>query len=204
MNRSLKRIRSVPGQIAMLGIVFFCSFVLGIVIVCLRVPVFERYSRETYLPLDGYAEDASRILAGQKSTDEQVAEVGKRLTERINSAATDPKKTKAQFNDLEKIYGAWIQDDSLDASGYLVKRLTKLQTEWIFQRLRTTLVAGSPAQQARALVWLRSVAGQNSNDEPVEQLAEYARRKAERRGDRDVLELAEAVLAILGPRDGAP
>jgi hypothetical protein len=204
MKRFLLRMRSAPGQIALLGIVFFCASVLGIVIICLRAPVFERYSRETYLPLEGYAGEASRILAGPKSTGEQVAEVGKQLTERIQVAAIDPRQAKARFNDLEKIYGAWIQDDSLDASGYLVMRLTNLQTDWIFRRLRMTLAAGSPAQQARALVWLRFVAREKSNIERIEPLAEYARRKAERCGDREILELAEAVLAIEGPRDGVP
>jgi hypothetical protein len=204
MKRFLLRMRSVPGQMALLGIVFLCAVVLGIVIICLRGPVFERYSRESYLTLEGYAEEASRILADPKSSGEQVAEVGRQLAERIQAASIDPRQTKARFNELEKIYGAWIQDDSIDASGYLVIRLTNLQTDWIFRRLRMTLAAGSPAQQARALVWLRFVAREKSNNERVEPLASYARRKAERRGDREILELADAVLASEGPRDGVP
>jgi hypothetical protein len=204
MNRTLQRLRTAPGQLSLLGMVFFCAFILGIVIICLRVPVFERYSRETYLPLDGYAEEASRILADPNSTDEQVAEVDGRLSERINAAANNPQKRKSQFDDLERIFGAWIIDDSFDARGYLVRRLTKLKTDWVFGRLRITLVAGSSSQQARALVWLRSVAGEKSNKERIEVLANYARRKAERRGDRDIFELANAVLAHEGPRDGVP
>src|SRR5580693_2982768 len=119
MNRSWQRLRTVPGQIALLGLVFFSASILGIFIICLRTSVFERYSRETYLPLEGYAEEASRILADSKSTDEQVAEVDKQLAQRMSAVTSNPQQSNVQFKDLERIYGAWIQDDSSDSSGYL-------------------------------------------------------------------------------------
>jgi hypothetical protein len=204
MNRSSQRLRSMPGQLALLGLMFFCAVVLGLVILCLRVSVFERYSHETYSPPDDFAEQAGRILANPKSTEEQVKEVGRKLAERMNPSTINQQQSKAQLKDLEGLYGAWMRDESFDRGGDLAKRLTRLQPDWVFRRLRTTLVAGSPAQQSRALVWLRSIAEDQSNKGQIEMLANYARRKAERCGDRDVLQMADAVLAFVGPRDGVP
>ena len=205
MKQSFQKFQTVSGQLTLLGLVFICAVVLGVAIVCLRDRVFERYSREKYPPLDGYAAEASRVLVNPSSSAEQVEEVGKQLRERIQAAARDRQRASMRFNDLEGLYGAWMQDEAFDPTGSLAQRLTHLQPDWVFQRLRVTLVAGSHNQELRTLAWLRFVAGNTSEGGSLAQfdeLAEYARRKAQHRGDREFEQLADAVIALGCPRGG--
>jgi hypothetical protein len=203
MKKSWQKLRTVRGQLALLGVIFAGAAALAVVILCLRGALFERYAREKYPPLEGYAEEAGRVLAAPESSAEQVAEVGKRLEERMKPTATpNGPRSGPGSRELDGLYGAWVADETLDPAGHLARRLTRLQPDWVFRRLRVTLVAGSPPQQSRALAWLRLVASEAEFADRAAELAAYAARKGERRGDRDIQEQAEAVIAVGVPRDG--
>ena len=193
--RMWQRLRSVRGQLILLGVTFAGAVVVAGIVLGLRGAVFEHYVREKYQP-DDEARDTARVLADPASTPEQVAAVGKKLDEKIQPGGQPPRQN---FGVLDRLYGVWVLDEVPDPDGNLARRLTQLQPDWVFRRLRVTLVAGSPAQQARALVWLRHVAG-GDHAERVEELAAYALRKAERRGDVELKGQAAAVLALGQPR----
>jgi hypothetical protein len=201
------RLRSVRGQLELLGVVFAGAVVIAVIILFLRESVFEYYAREKYPQPEENAKAAIKalvdVLVDPASTKEQIDDVGKKLEEKVPSPqnAGQPQK-KPDYRDLEAIYGTWMLDDALDPGGNLAKRLTRMQPDWVFRRIRVTLVAGSTAQQTRALTWLRFVASEFPDR--VDELATYARRKAERRGDVDLRQQADAVLALGRPRDGEP
>lgn len=197
MNQSLKkRLRSAPGQLSSLGVLFLGAIALGIVVVCLRSSVFERYSRETYSSLDDRTRPLAQILAVREIREDQLAEVGNQLAERSQNVTLNSQQNNAQPTDLERLYGAWMQDEIADPDGLFPRRLTRLQRDWVFDRLKVTCVAGSPAQQARALVWLRLVSEDRGNFDRARELAEYVRRKAERCGFAEIQHQAEAILAL--------
>jgi hypothetical protein len=200
------RLRSVRGQLELLGVVFAGAAVIAVIILFLRESVFEYYAREKYPQPEGDAKTAIKalvdVLVDPACTKEQIDDAGKKLAEKAQPQQQAGQQPKADYRDLEAIYGAWMLDDNLDPGGNLAKRLTRLQPDWVFRRIRVTLVAGSPAQQARALTWLRFVASEFPDR--VDELANYARRKAERRGDVDLRQQANAVLALGRPRDGEP
>lgn len=197
-------LRSVPGQFAVFGASFAAAGAIATAIVCLRGPVFERYVRETYPTPDGYAVEAGRVLADPRSPPEAVAATGRELAERIARAAEAGQPTAGRARDLEGLYAIWAAGPADDGGKWLARRLTDLQPDWVFARLRTTLVAGSPAQQARALDWLGVLAQDGRYPERVGELAGYTRRKAARRGDVELQNQADAVLSRGHPRDGGP
>lgn len=197
-------LRSAPGQLALLAAVLLGGAVLAGLIVALRGPVFERHARETYPPPDDFAREAARTLADPDADPASIEEIGRGFTEREQGAAANGKQAAPRFADLEAVYGAWIGDAALDRGGHLPRRLTELRPDWVFGRLRVTLVAGSPAQQSRALAWLERLAGDERYRPQIEPLVEYARRKAQRRGDENLRQEADAVLAPGRPRVGVP
>jgi hypothetical protein len=184
-------LRSVRGQLSLLAATFAGAVALAVVMVCLRGLVFERYVREVYPPLEGWSEEAAQLLAAPNTSAGRIAELGKEMQRRIDRH-DDPKR---RYQDLERIYGAWISEGRASASPLLPGRLTRLQRDWVLQRLRRTLVAGRPTQRAAALSWMEIIVVEPEGGDEVVALAEYARRRAVARNEPDLQRLAEAVLA---------
>ena len=116
MNRLQQRFRTVQGQLTVLAVVYACAVVLGLVIVGLRESIFERYSRETYLPLEGEAAEMAHVLADPHSTDDQVNAVGKQLAERVRSGTLEPQQAHKPIKELEELYGAWMSEGGSTAA----------------------------------------------------------------------------------------
>jgi hypothetical protein len=186
-------LRSVTGQLALLLGTFAGAVMLAVVIVCLRGPVFEKYVRETYPDPDDWSVHACQTLASARATSDDCRRVGEQIEEHLGK---EPPPRRAAV--LERIYGAWMQDDRLDPDGLLVVRLTRLQPDWTRERLRRTLAAGSPFQRKRALEWLLLAAAAPGLEEPIEKLARQAHVRAMRRGETELSRLAAEVLGRTG------
>jgi hypothetical protein len=182
-------LRSVEGQCALLAGTFAGAVILAIVPLILRERLFERYAYEKYPPLEGWAEKAVGVLTSPLRRRADLERLGEEMQERIDKA--DPRQ---RYDVLERIYGAWIADPSLDPDGLLPRRLTRMQPDWVFARLRQTLAAGRPDQRARAVEWLRLIVTDPRLSEQSLALLRYARRRAENRGEEDLRRQAVAVL----------
>lgn len=173
------RMRTARGQLKLLGITFLGAIGLAILALCLRGVFFERFVREKYPPLA----DADRERCGELAA-EHVA----------------PRRLEELVRDLrgrDAVYGAWVQEPELDPANRMARRLAEAQSDWLLDRLKRTLVAGSPAQRARATQWL-SLFPEACRDR-VRELARFARARAGRRHETDLAQEADAVLAALGP-----
>jgi hypothetical protein len=169
-------IRSVHGQLTLLGGTFLGAVALAVAALCVRGAFFERYVREKYPPAEG--------LEGGLTAEQAEAQV-RRVDEK---PAT-----------LDRVYGAWIEDPGLDPEGRLARGLLAARGSEVLGRLRRTLTVGSPAQRGRALAWLALVTEEEQFPEALE-LGRFARQRALRRGEHDLLRQADAVLERLSPQ----
>jgi hypothetical protein len=192
-------LRSLRGQLTLLAGAFLGAIVLAVVIVCLRERLFEHYVREQYPRLEGWSDEAARVLAARSSRPADIDRVGKKLEKLIEDSPESQRTDQPRgCQALERIYGGWMTDEDLDPDGLLARRLTTLQPEWVLWRIRRTLVAGSPQQRGRAVAWLQSIVWVPETHEQVVTLARHAHRRAETRGEEDLRRQAAAVLAQEG------
>jgi hypothetical protein len=176
-------LRSVHGQLALLGATFVAAAVLAVTAILLRDWFFERYVKEKY-PSVG---DLTRELA-------EGAAAGRLDAEDDSKLAT----MAAGSQGLDELYGLWIEEGDLDPAGRLARRLLELNGAGMLSRVRRTLAAGDPRQRARALDLLTLVSADGNRPEALE-LARYARRRASDRKETDLVRRADAVLEQLSP-----
>jgi hypothetical protein len=166
-------LRSVPGQLTLLGVTYVGAVVLAVAALCLRSLLFEPYIRETYQTAERLG-PLVRAVARGDATREQLQQL-----DRENAGL---------------LYDAWLSDAELDPQGRLARRLFADHGPSIMERLRRTLVVGNAAQRARALQMLGFLAEPSLRPEALE-LVRYARQKAERRGETELERQAAALLA---------
>lgn len=191
MRRWRAWLRTVRGQLALLAATFAAAVALAAAIVCLRGAVFERYVRETYPPAGSWARETARELSAPETPPRRLEAIRAAVIEHARRA----REVRKPAQDLEELYGLWLQEPELDPDGTLAVRLTGFVPDWVTDRLRRTLAAGNPDQRGRALRWLRAIAGLEETAERVRVLAAQARRRAAARGEEAVRLEAEAVLA---------
>jgi hypothetical protein len=191
-------LRSVRGQLTLLGATFVGAVALAVAIVCLRGPVFERYVREKYPAAGTWAQDAARELTAPETSAERLEDIRAAAVERTRLA----RETRKVAPDLEELYGLWVSDPDLDPHDLLAVRLTRFVPDWVLGRLQRTLAAGNPEQRGRALRWLRAVAGLEETADRVRALAVQAQHRAAVRGEEELRRQAESVLASGRLADG--
>jgi hypothetical protein len=191
-------LRSVPGQLALFGVVFLGAAVIAFVPYFFRERFFERHLKETYPDLAGYADQAARVLGSPHSDKDDVEKVYDELVKR-DKKVTD---SRLRWKNLDAIYGAWIQGDAPGDPMLLARRLVEFQPDRLVERVQRTLAAGDPAQRERAIDFLAAVAKEEGMRDDVIRLARAARTRALRRGEAEVAERAGALLVREGVGHG--
>lgn len=191
MKRLRLYLRSVPGQLALFGVVLLGAAVLACLPYFFRSwSYFEGSVYEKYPELP----DAVRRLAGTlgdpDKNEEEIEAAQDELKGRERKA--DPQKGR---QDLEAIYGAWIEEaDGIGDDKVLARRLLAYDRDWVIARLKRTLAAGSEEQRGRALRFLRAISQEKGVGDEVKELVGLARKRASRRGETKLVEQADAVL----------
>jgi hypothetical protein len=178
-------IRSVSGQLTLLGGTFVGAVVLAVTALLLRDRLFEPYIKEKYPPLEGRLLEVARELAGAdlKEKDRE------KLEEEVRKTATG----------IDAVYGGLILSRDLDRQGRLAQWLIRRDRADLLGRLRRTLTVGNEEQRGGALRLLGRFADGKDSEEVVE-LAHQARERARRRGEAALVEEADSVLAYLKGR----
>jgi hypothetical protein len=187
MKEWLKALRTVRGQFILFGATFLGAIVLAMLAFLLRQRVFEYYVREKY---------------------PELTEVNSKRIEELLALDVDPKRLNDVLGDVgqpdhwAQVYGAWIDQPDLDLEDRLAKCLASAFPDRLLGDLKRTLVAGDPAQRGRALAWLPFLPADKI--ETVRELVRFARLRALRRHEVELLGKADAVLEQLSPPGAAP
>lgn len=174
-------LRSVHGQLLLLAGTYAGAVVLAVVAVGLRSVFFDRYVRETF------PQPSERVLSLMK----QVATSEGRLAGRDSTSIRE-----LSGPELEQAYGAWIRDPALDPRGRTASLLLWAHPEFMIKRIRLTCVAGSPAQQARALELLAHDHDRSTHSE-AQFLCQFLKARAHRRGEVGLFKQADEALRQL-------
>ena len=166
-------LRTVRGQLSLLAAAYVGALVLALAALCLRSLFFERFVHDKFAPVPERLQTLAADLAAGRG---------------------DPGQLRAlSSEDVNLIYGAWLDQPDLDPAGRLARDLLTADGARILERVRRTLVAGNPAQRARAVELLGLVDVAELKPE-VCFLCDYAARKAQRRGEAELAGQADAVL----------
>jgi hypothetical protein len=185
MKRWWAQLRTVRGQLLLFAVTGVGAIALAVLAVSLRERLFERYVREKYPPLTSTDEKRLRELAGAGLAAERREEL---LREFAGPEAR------------ERAYGGWIASPDLDPDHRLGRRFAEAQGDWLIERLKRTLVAGNRAQRGRAVAWMALLP-----DRPEAlALLDFARTRALRRNEHDLLQQADDVRAKLSPPHAVP
>jgi hypothetical protein len=208
LNRTF--MRSVPGQLTLLGVTFAGALALAIVTLCLRSVFFERfvYDKHPKLeePLATLAQDLAAGRAGTAQIDDAIKEEAKRKARpsRVPGDPSEPLPPEvARMMVLDVLYGAWLADSPEEPSDPLGKLARELMTSYSSDTLalvKRTLTVGNPEQRLRAVELLAlSVGSSERTRQEAAELAEYACARATRRHEPELAQQASAVLAQLRP-----
>jgi hypothetical protein len=170
-------IRSIRGQLVLLGLTYTGAVALAVLALCFRSRFFEYHIRESY------PEPSARVL-------EMVEQAA-----RASGNATAPERLSNE--ESAAVYGAWISDPAVDPTGQSALRLFWTNPDDTIRRLRITLVTGNVAQRMRALELLR-FAKPEVHDEAIV-LCRYLAERARRRGEWDLAEKADRVFKQIQP-----
>jgi hypothetical protein len=167
-------VRSIQGQLALLGLTFVGAVGLAVVALIFRSSFFEYHVHERY------PEASARILA--------MIEGAARASGALEAESLEPLGTEER----EAAYGAWISDPAADPMGRAAVRVLWTNPDALIRRLRITFVAGNLAQRRRALELL-SYATPEARDGAIA-LGRFVAERARRRGEWDLVEQANHVL----------
>lgn len=171
-------LRSVQGQLVLLAGTYTGAVVLAILAVGLRSVFFDRYVRETF------PAPSERVLALMN----RVAHSNGPLTDRDSEAIRE-----LSGPELEAAYGAWLNTKALDPRGRVTMLLLWPHSAFMIKRIRITCIAGSLAQQARALELLARDPDRSTKDEALS-LCQFLRERAHRRGEGGLRKQADEAL----------
>jgi hypothetical protein len=177
MRVSTTFLRSAPGQLTLLAILYGGAVLLAVAALCLRSVAFEPFIRERVPPLP-----------------ERLAELARTVAEAPGGKELPP----LSGEDVDLLVGAWIDEPDLDPQGHLAEDLLARRGAAVLEHVRRTLVVGDPPQRARAVALLGRVTTEELKPQALA-LCRYARRRAEARGDSDLAAQASATLARLAP-----
>jgi hypothetical protein len=172
LNRDF--IRSIRGQLALLGVTYIGAAGLAVVALIFRTSFFEYHVRERY------PEPSARILA--------MIERGGRASASDDADALE----RLSASELDAAYGAWISDPAADPTGQTAVRVLWGNPDALIRRLRMTAVAGNLEQRRRALALL-SYAKPEARDEAIA-LCRFLAERARRRGEWALVDEANHVL----------
>jgi len=194
MRLSREFLRSIEGQLALLGIIFVGATVLAVAALALRNLLFEPYIRDRYPSPP--AELAARLteLAEDRAAVEKIENELERLA-RLR-ARSEIQLLAAREDIFHAAYGFWIERPELDPQGRVAKCFFSAHGQFTIERIRLTLAAGNEEQRGRAVVLLRWAVESDSQAEAI-QLCRFARQRAERRYESALVQQADRTLAVL-------
>jgi hypothetical protein len=168
-------VRSVWGQLVLLGLTYTGAGALAVVALCVRGYFFEYHARERY------PETSPSIRA--------MIDQGAHAT----GAADELGPLGAAERDAT--YGAWISEPESDPKGRAALRLLWSNPDELIRKLRITCVVGNFQQRLRALELL-SYAKEEYRNESVA-LCRYLAERGRRRGEWALVDKADDVLRRL-------
>jgi hypothetical protein len=193
-------LRSIHGQLILLGGTFLGAIVLAVAALCLRSVLFEPYIREKFPPLPESLETIlDDVAKGRRDSDALATAIEarvKRLSDPERPRAPDEASARGQV--LTEVYGAWIDAPDFDPAGRLARPFFSEYGRFIIERVRQTQVVGNERQRLRALDLLRYAPFAEVRAE-ARQLCDYARQRAQRRNEAALGQHAQEVLHQLGP-----
>lgn len=171
------KLRTVRGQLTLIGALYLGAILLSIVALGLRSPVFERYARDKYPEL---TEPIRAIV--------EEAKAGSITLERVKKLAP---------TEIESVFGAWIADPQFDPSGQVAVRLLLAAPDDLVTLVRRVCAIGN-LEQRRGTVRLLEVLVRSHVPLPADLrvLGRHLHDRAAKRGEH---EFSEQVAAILGP-----
>ncbi len=198
-------IRSIHGQLSLLAATYSGAIVLAIAAWSCRSLFFEPYVREKFPPLPGeVAAVLPTIAAGHAPAEalstaiEPLALEEAKKNMRFGVKEPRPAEVEAARHRLwHGVYGAWIERDNHAADGRIAAILHAQGAPFVLERIRQSLVVGSPRQRRRALDLLGEIPDPAGKAE-ARSLADFARQRAERRQETALVEQAEATSRKLG------
>jgi hypothetical protein len=104
-------------------------------------------------------------------------------------------------DDLDLIYDAWIEREGFDSGGALARSMFDRKAKRALERVQMTLLVGSVRQRERAIEFLSHAAGTEASLQALD-LCRHAGRRAQRRGEEDLVRLVENALLRLESSTG--
>lgn len=199
-----KAIRSIRGQLTLLGVTYVGALVLALAALATRSLFFEPYIREKFPPLPGeldhLVERVADGTAGVEQINERIDALAQQEAKRktpLGSAAPLPGEVQAARERWwHAVYGAWIDTDDLDANHRLARAFLARPGGFVCERTRQTLVVGNADQRGKALQLLAMTSG--ADQAAARELCAFARERAARRHEPQFVAQAEAALRRLG------
>jgi hypothetical protein len=170
-------LRSVRGQLTLLGLAYAGAVALAIAALCTRSIFFERFIGESY-----------------KTASEELAVL---LQAAAEGNADQHQLARLKDANPDVLYEAWMGDDRLDRDGKLARYLFSVHGEVILDRARRTLALGTVAQRLRALDLLGWVELVELRPEAA-RLCRFALERARRRDEAELADRAGRLLTRLG------
>jgi hypothetical protein len=187
LNRQF--LRSVQGQLSLMGVIYLGGIVLAIAALVTRSRFFEPHVREKYAAIPEQLRDVVRKrAAGEIETPALVSSI---------EAFVDKQEESARRRDLTTddvaglIYGQLSDDPELDPRNLLAKSMIETYGPAIRERIRRTLVLGNLEQRRRAV---RLLSLFPPSDAEALELCRYALKRSRDRGETELATEAKAIL----------
>jgi hypothetical protein len=197
MNLTKVPIRSVQAQLGLMAIAYAGGVALAILAICLRGILFERFIREKYPPVSDRIDVILRNVARGEGSALQLESLAReRVESQTSQVPIQTRYVRALDEIMDAVYGAWIEEPTLDARGSLGRSLLSSEPSLIIARIRRTLAAGDLRQRSRVVEFLALGPPTDQQQEWLD-LCRHAHTNAWRRGETELADRAVAVLRQL-------
>lgn len=197
-------LRSIPGQLSLLGITFLGAIALAVVAILSRDILFEPYVREKYPAADAetrrFLEDLiegeARIESLEKLIDREAERLAQRqgpIGEQDRETLADRQRAKAVEQVLAACYGYWMMHRRSEKEDRILAALLGQYEQEMVDLLQRTLVVGNFEQKLLALDGVNWLNQENSHQ--ALRLLDYARQQALRRGDTRIIAKCDQILS---------
>lgn len=148
MMLSRASLRSVEGQLVLLGLIYLGAAVLAVGALALRGVLFERWVQEKYPPLPAELKTVLEDVAQGRGTAEEFVKTIDRLARQQGGTVQPVSAARADL--LQAAYGAWVEEPGLDPRGAARKVLFFGQRP-SYNRARPA----DPGSRGRTAAWPR-------------------------------------------------
>ena len=197
-------LRSVPGQLSLLGVTFLGAIALAVLTILLRDILFEPYIREKYPPADARTQEfLEKLVDGNaeiETLEKLIDREAERLAQRQGPIAEKDREARIQAHRpdavrqvLSACYGYWMMHRDSENEDRILKALYRQYPEETADLLKRTFIVGNLEQKLLALDgvnWLNQ-----ENSDAAHRLLDYARQQAVQRRDTPILSKCDQILS---------